>query len=1034
MKTTLKKLSIPKPKGGYDELYVDDFATKEELAALRDAVYKLHFDKEEVTDLHPFYVKSLEDGNTIYNSSTTSGRISYNRDKVEYSFDGTWHPLSEVENITLDNGERVYFRFLGEYLSPSNNVFDATNLLQNIEKEFEVGGDIRTIIYGDPSVRIVGESELLGIFHSQYKLINAKNLLLPFDEISEEGCAYMFRSCTSLVTAPALPATTLKRGCYSYMFAHCESLVIAPELPATTLANNCYEWMFYGCKSLTTAPKLPAMTIPGRAYMGMFSYCTSLVTAPELPALNLTENIFGSSNYAYMFEGCTSLVNAPALPATRLSSTCYHDMFKDCTSLTVAPELPAITLSGGYSDGDTSVTNGCYSNMFAGTSIKRMSLPAEHISDFAYMGMFSGCTSLEEVEIHATSVSGVTTYVTSEEGKYAGSLYNMFSGCTNLRNVFCNLKEIPTNATYNWLEGVAAEGKFVQAKGANWELSVSGIPESWVVEDWQDDYFYLECLDDEGDITLGQEFGLEDAPAEYTRNHINWTSTEEGMVISLVKGERVYLRRAYGTAFRSMSSNSPIFTTESRIKIGGNVDKLMYDFKSESVVLTEACYMCLFNSEDITCNIVDASELVLPAKELARYCYYYMFACCINLVAAPKLPAMILAESCYGSMFKQCTSLATAPELPATTLADSCYSYMFYGCKKLSYVKCNVIKYVYSDFQTNTRYWLSGVSSSGTFVKNGCFSDWTSGSSGIPSGWEVEDMLVSFKPTEKITPSGRVAFYGEEYSFVCTINKADGHLLYISKDGENWMLLPAYEAMPITQGETIYICGRMTNDFSSTNYTQFAMTGKIAASGNCNALWNYEDLNAPLKAYCGYSMFKQCTSLTTAPELPATTLADYCYSGMFTQCTSLTTAPALPATTLAIYCYDSMFAACTSLTQAPALPATTLADWCYYKMFYNCTSLTTAPELPATTLKTHCYNSMFSYCTSLNYVRALFTTKELFTVSAGGGSVAYHYTVNWLSGVSEVGTFEKNKNAAWSVNYYLTGGSGIPENWTINEV
>ena len=34
-------------------------------------------------------------------------------------------------------------------------------------------------------------------------------------------------------------------------------------------------------------------------------------------------------------------------------------------------------------------------------------------------------------------------------------------------------------------------------------------------------------------------------------------------------------------------------------------------------------------------------------------------------------------------------------------------------------------------------------------------------------------------------------------------------------------------------------------------------------------------------------MFQNCTSLTTAPELPATTLAQYCYSKMFNGCTNL---------------------------------------------------------------------------------------------------------------------------------------------------
>ena len=60
---------------------------------------------------------------------------------------------------------------------------------------------------------------------------------------------------------------------------------------------------------------------------------------------------------------------------------------------------------------------------------------------------------------------------------------------------------------------------------------------------------------------------------------------------------------------------------------------------------------------------------------------------------------------------------------------------------------------------------------------------------------------------------------------------------------------------------------------------------------------------------------------------------------MFQGCTSLTQAPELPATTLARGCYVGMFQGCTSLTQAPELPATTLAEGCYYKMFSDCTNL-----------------------------------------------------------------------------------------------
>ena len=135
---------------------------------------------------------------------------------------------------------------------------------------------------------------------------------------------------------------------------------------------------------------------------------------------------------------------------------------------------------------------------------------------------------------------------------------------------------------------------------------------------------------------------------------------------------------------------------------------------------------------------------------------------------------------------------------------------------------------------------------------------------------------------------------------------------------------------------------------------------------DCTSLTQAPELPATTLAGGCYShMFYNCTSLTQAPELPATTLADGCYSYMFYNCTSLTQAPELSATTLAYNCCKSMFSGCTSLTQAPELSATTVAVQCYFQMFFNCTSLTQAPELPATTLADRCYLEMFSGCTSL---------------------------------------------------------------------
>ena len=197
-------------------------------------------------------------------------------------------------------------------------------------------------------------------------------------------------------------------------------------------------------------------------------------------------------------------------------------------------------------------------------------------------------------------------------------------------------------------------------------------------------------------------------------------------------------------------------------------------------------------------------------------------------------------------------------------------------------------------------------------------------------------------------------------------------------------------------------------------------TLNVEAHGNINSLLSKTNWNeiTTLHEYCYGFMFMGCTSLTTAPTLPATTLATNCYRGMFQNCTSLTTAPELPATTLASSCYSFMFYGCSSLTTAPALPVTTLASSCYEGMFMGCSSLTAAPELPATTLASSCYVDMFSDCRSLNSIKCLATN-----ISAS------HCTSAWVSGVASKGTFVKDAN----MKGWKTGINGIPSGWTVKD-
>ncbi len=225
---------------------------------------------------------------------------------------------------------------------------------------------------------------------------------------------------------------------------------------------------------------------------------------------------------------------------------------------------------------------------------------------------------------------------------------------------------------------------------------------------------------------------------------------------------------------------------------------------------------------------------------------------------------------------------------------------------------------------------------------------------------------------------------------------------YSTDGGDNWYTYTLGTQISLSSGETVSFKGNISGNFSSTNYLWFVMSGDISASGNINSMYDSDGFSTLTELgykYCYYklfdgcsaltdvshlllpaeilseecyrNMFKDCTSLTTAPELPAETLATSCYHGMFNGCKSLTTVPALPAEKLASNCYYSMFNGCTSLTTAPALPAETLASSCYVQMFNGCTSLTIAPALPAKELKQNCYAQMFNGCKSLTTVPAL---------------------------------------------------------------
>jgi hypothetical protein len=168
----------------------------------------------------------------------------------------------------------------------------------------------------------------------------------------------------------------------------------------------------------------------------------------------------------------------------------------------------------------------------------------------------------------------------------------------------------------------------------------------------------------------------------------------------------------------------------------------------------------------------------------------------------------------------------------------------------------------------------------------------------------------------------------EDNSSIGLAKLSTSQKLEYSTDTTTWNTFNTTTDISLNNDDKVYIRGILNTDVVSGNYTQFKMTGKISASGNCNALWNYQDLEAPLKKLCGYYMFYGCSSLTSAPDLPNTELASSCYRNMFQNCTSLTISPELPATVLVDNCYRNIFNGCTNLSQIKCLATDVSASNC----------------------------------------------------------------------------------------------------------
>lgn len=241
---------------------------------------------------------------------------------------------------------------------------------------------------------------------------------------------------------------------------------------------------------------------------------------------------------------------------------------------------------------------------------------------------------------------------------------------------------------------------------------------------WIHTPFTIEALGS-GNIT----WALGTKTIQYLKNDGIWETMNSGTTISVVEGDEVQFKGT-NTNYRG----NPISST-GQFNVKGNIMSLTDGDNFENAnTVNESAFEGLFSG----CTyLISADYLKLPVSRLVKSCYNCMFYNCTSLVAAPEFIATTLANYCCYGMFKNCSSLTKAPELYATTLVFHCYDSMFFGCTNLNYIKCMAMSNQNSNSISN---WVSGVAAVGTFIKNSSIiSDfWTTGVSGIPSGWTVQ--------------------------------------------------------------------------------------------------------------------------------------------------------------------------------------------------------------------------------------------------------------------------------------------------------
>lgn len=325
---------------------------------------------------------------------------------------------------------------------------------------------------------------------------------------------------------------------------------------------------------------------------------------------------------------------------------------------------------------------------------------------------------------------------------------------------------------------------------------------------------------------------------------------------------------------------------------------------------------------------------------IGEYECYKMFVNCSALAEMPDLPATNIAANGYANMFEGCTKLKTIKPLNATTITNYSYKEMFKNCSGLIISEGsgeNQFLSMPTSAPSNAGYNMF-VGTGGRFLGTP-----TANNSYFYNATLPATTMLRFT-AQQASSSVALRVVAGQYSPATPLPAL--YLEYRTNTNGIWRDYVIGTQINLTNiGDWIEIRNKgkqiITDEYVVNKNYNFAMTGKIQASGNI--MYLIDKSGEALKVdgiYPFYGLFQNCSSLITAPELPATTLSASCYGFMFHSCSNLLTPP-------------------------KELPATILTDGAYNVMFHSCVSLNKVPEIKAITLKGYSMNGMFSDCSAL---------------------------------------------------------------------